>query len=163
MVRIVHTRALLALIAASQFFGGGRDGFTNFIIGVSAVTECKDGQYLDTTCKSCAPGKFLNASALNKTKAWPSDCEACPGGTYVVTSGSDQCYECLPGEKSGVDRTQCESCQAGQFVAEDGLECLACPFGTYAPQALNDECLDCEAGSYTSKKVRPACPSKSTP
>jgi hypothetical protein len=148
--------AIFALVAANLFSGGGGRGGGGLVMLAAGATICSDGQYLDgTTCMSCGPGTYLNAS--KGTSVWPSVCDLCPGGEFVATSGADRCYECLPGEYSVADRTQCASCEAGQFVA-NGTACQACPGGTYAPQALNGACLDCGAGSYTLKKVRGAAP-----
>ena len=124
----------------------------NVVVVVGSSTSCPPGEYLDgSVCTSCIPGTFLNVS--KSTALWPSSCDLCPGGEYVPTSGSDQGYSCPSGFYSIADRTQCVSCEAGQFVA-NGTACKACPLGKYAPQALNGACLDCAAGAYTQKKVK---------
>jgi len=153
MVKTAQPRALLTLIAASLFFGGDRGGLFNLLNGVDAA--CVEGEYWDSaqsSCEKCAPGKFVNATAEDYSN-WPTECDLCPGGKYVVDSGSSECIDCLNGEYSVDDRTQCASCEAGEYVL-DGVGCQACEIGKYAPQALSNNCLDCEAGSYTFKKVR---------
>ena len=60
------------------------------------------------------------------------ECSSCPSGTYAPYAGTVNCTTCPLGKLSSADRTQCATCQAGQYTLNE-TSCEYCELGKYAP------------------------------
>ncbi|KAH8075060.1 hypothetical protein JL721_1049 [Aureococcus anophagefferens] len=141
---------------------------------VDLLDKVKDGT-LQNAIDAAVSAEGANICELASAGHFVADAgataeEACAPGKISPGGGSSACYNCEPGERSGVGQSKCEQCQPGTYASDAGSTtcdlCEAgtfaeesgksagdeCPAGKYAAAAGSTMCSIANAGSYTSKK-----------
>ncbi|HEX4675666.1 MAG TPA: PilC/PilY family type IV pilus protein [Steroidobacteraceae bacterium] len=109
-----------------------------YVLGTNSCDSCTTGAFVSGTnmCASCPPGATYVSS--NQTCLSTSNC---PGGSYLVTSGST---------------SNCDSCPAGYNFNTGDSKCYstsACPSGGgytfYGSNVLTQQCAKCTNSGYS--------------
>ena len=127
---------------------------------VDNCQPCQSGSYSmeGEQCQPCEAGTY-------QALASQSECDLCPKGTYLNTTGATDvafCTQCPLGEyAAGEGNTECNLCAAGTYNDKLGQDsCSLCPRGTASSatgsQSLGN-CLECAEGSTASNEGSSAC------
>ena len=147
----------------------------------SACVSCNFGKYQSsagqTSCASCAPGKYLGVQGATSssfcTNCWPGDysdehglqsCKDCPAGKSQGTRGQTHCINCLAGQyqNSNSGEASCKDCPTGQYqnTNSNNIGCKQCFYGKYGPVVGGTSdiaCVDCAYGTYTDNHGQGSC------
>ena len=148
----------------------GRHG--DYLTGLVAETQCAScaaGRYSNALgvpgpegCSGfCPTGKFSSTAGLTRE----ADCTDCSDpDSQIATAGSTECTTCdidkvpSPDKGSCIDIQRVE-CLAGEFSTRDGTNCTKCPPGRHG-QALSGKstaCFDCGLGYYAASPGQSEC------
>ena len=130
--------------------------------GVQDCITCEIGKSAKpgdgSSCEDCTAGRY----AAEKGK-WA--CEICGAGKYSSNPGASKCTDCpsgkaIPDRGSEADKhdseDDCENCEAGKYMREDGFGCFHCGPGRYS-ESGSASCTICGAGKYATQLISPHC------
>jgi hypothetical protein len=138
------------------------EGTSASTTGFTSCVECvpPTGTNVGATgtvdCTSCSTGKALSTAGV---------CRDCLNGQFSNTTGLTQCYSCSAGRFTANDSTAhsyCLPCNAGTFSPYGSSSCTPCAQGTYGPSTVAGACLDCPSGAIAPSTGYSACSACST-
>ncbi len=148
--------SIAALPGASSCVACG-EGTSASTSGLSQCTQCVSPTGTDpgatgtVTCLGCAIGKALGAAGI---------CRNCSNGLFGNVTGLTQCLSCSAGRFSANDSLlhgSCLPCTAGSFSSVASSACLQCSGGTYSSWSGAAECLSCPSGRVAPSAGATAC------
>ena len=117
-------------------------------------TGCRTTNYWGT-CTSCNAGSWLETSGND-------ECCQCSAGRYqpyATTGGHSVCNNYCPvGKYSGAGSSACSLCAAGKYQPYTGRgSCYNCPAGKWQSGTGQSSCSSCPAGKYQPYAARGSC------
>ena len=138
-------------------------------------SSCGVGQFQDdsgaTTCDSCSPGTFTNATGQTsctscglgqfQDDAGATTCDSCNPGSFTNATGQTTCTSCGLGKfQDDSGATTCDSCNPGTFTNTTGATiCSSCGVGQFQDDTGATTCDSCDAGSFSSTTGASTCSS----
>ncbi len=106
----------------------------------------------ETSCKSCDPGSYQNASGQ-------AECKLCSRGSYQDEIGKTICKKTDKGRyQDKIGETRQILCKPGSYQDKPGqTECKFCSPGSYQDQEGQTVCTLCDPGKYQDKPGQTEC------
>mmetsp|Transcript_22780 Transcript_22780/g.26417 ORF Transcript_22780/g.26417 Transcript_22780/m.26417 type:complete len:178 (+) Transcript_22780:66-599(+) len=124
-------KIFVTLVLATIFIAASADGNCT----VANCTTCDSSS--NTTCATCSPGFYLNASNSSICAACNSSCANC------TAAGNDKCTACASGYfNNTVNGTStCNACSAGCSVCSAANNCTTCAAANYLNGSACSACV----------------------
>ena len=128
--------------------------------GPGGCISCPQGKWSnisiaqqESSCIPCVAGRFdhqINGGRMG-------ECEKCPAGFFMTSSGSSYCDPC-PAGKFGTDDNYCGPCPSGYYQTEIAKQnCPQCEAGFYSDSDNSVSCTSCSSGFYQVELAKAGC------